>query len=162
MGKTGFSAVDESVFRLVYVSQASGTFSQDDFENIAASAKKNNGKLNITGMLICCGDEFMQIIEGYEPQVKMLCDRISRDRRHTSLTIISADRVKERRFSEWSMGCFHFSSEDLPEGFIFETVDGRRRLRPDAFLRAEDLLQTFYRERLQVGAGGGFASYIEA
>ena len=154
--------LSDSVFRLIYASYAAPGLTEDDFDEIAAIAKENNKRLDITGVLVSCGSEFMQILEGYEPQVKKLFEHIARDPRHLDVTVISTDKVKERQFGEWSMGCFLLRPEDMPGGFIFEETDGKRRLRNDAFFRVDDLLETFHRECHAGGGGSGFAAMVAA
>ena len=153
---------NESVFVLSYASVSAAVFSLDDFEEIAVASKRNNRQMDVTGMLLHCGDEFVQVLEGAQQQVMALYERIARDPRHTQLTIIGTDRAEARRFPDWSMGCFVFPEQDAPSGFVFHDENGRRRLRHDAFGRFNDLFDSFYEDRRDEGARDSVARMIIA
>lgn len=155
-------AAHGEIFRLTYVSTTTTPCSEENLEAIAQASKRNNSKVGVTGVLIACGDEFIQILEGDEAQVRALFEMIADDPRHANVSVIATTFERQRWFSDWSMGCFYFRPEDLPDGFVFESKNGSRRLRPDAFSRCNDVLETFYREYRAGGAGGGFARPIRA
>lgn len=142
----GIARSDDSAFRLTYVSRARDSFDVTDLEQIAASAQRFNSSVNVTGVLIFCAGEFLQILEGDREQVMTVFKRVDRDRRHRDVTVISIELDTPRAFEDWSMGCFIFEPEDLPEGFFFDSSGDGPHLRLDAMHRAEDMLRTFYEE----------------
>ena len=158
----GIHNIEQPVFRMTYVSRASRRLEAADLEAIAAVAKKNNTALGVTGMLVECAGEFLQILEGEAAVVQQLYDKIERDPRHINVSVIEVEEEADRQFGPWAMGCFCFRPEDLPEGFFFEHAGGKARLRCDMMLRANDMLTTFQRENRQAGAGASFATLVSA
>ncbi len=63
----------------------------------------NNSKLDITGLLLCVGNTFVQVLEGEREAVHKLYKKISKDPRHTQCRILFEGTTPERLFSEWSM-----------------------------------------------------------
>lgn len=58
--------------RLVYASQISDHFSADDIESILKKARKNNKKLNVTGLLCFNRKYFLQCLEGSRTNVNTI------------------------------------------------------------------------------------------
>ena len=150
------------VFRLTYASVADRTMEASELRRIADTAKRNNAALDVSGLLIECAGEFLQVLEGERDAVLWLYQLIEKDPRHHSASILSTETNVKRQFNEWSMGCFCLAPEDLPEGFLFERNDDGPRLQLDGRMRAEDLLATFYREHRSAGDDTAFASIIAA
>ena len=148
---------ERSVFRLSYVSRAARSLTPESFDRIVEAAQQNNERLGVTGFLIECAGEFLQVLEGDKNVVQGLFDKIKDDPRHLDVTVIATETAAGRNFGDWSMGCFLLKPEDLPEGFFFEEEGGRRRLRGDAFVRVDDLLETFYRENHDAGMARRFS-----
>lgn len=89
--------------RLVYYSQRNP--SEDmDINTLIATCKRNNPRLNLTGLLHYNGDHFLQVIEGGRVEVSALYHRIARDPRHSNIILLSCVDVRERMFPTWSMG----------------------------------------------------------
>ncbi|MBX2854064.1 MAG: BLUF domain-containing protein [Rhodobacteraceae bacterium] len=153
---------EKPVFRMTYVSRAAWRLETVDFEAIAAVAKRNNTALGVTGLLVECAGEFLQILEGEAAIVRQLFDKIEHDPRHVDVSVVEIEEDVVRNFGAWAMGCFCFRPEDLPQGFFFERVDGQPRLRCDMMLRTNDMLTTFQRENSQAGSGASFASLVTA
>ncbi|MCK6614265.1 MAG: BLUF domain-containing protein [Ignavibacteriales bacterium] len=97
---------------LVYVSSATVPFAQKDLEDLLEVSRRNNKKLNISGILLYKDGNFMQMLEGEEEAVKQLYDKISLDIRHGGTIVILDGYEEERQFADWSMG---FRSLNSPE-----------------------------------------------
>lgn len=97
-----------SLFRLVYYStniiSSRGQALAADLQRLLASSIRNNQKLNITGGLIFNRSNFLQVLEGNEPDVIYIFDLILRDRRHTNIITAETKLVEKRQFEAWSMG----------------------------------------------------------
>ena len=89
--------------RLVYYSQRNPS-EKLDTKSLIETCKRNNSRLNLTGILHYSGDHFIQVIEGGRVEVSELYHRITRDPRHTNIIILSCTDVRERMFPTWSMG----------------------------------------------------------
>jgi hypothetical protein len=95
--------------RLLYVSRASDTASENLVEPILQQARRNNPELGITGVLCHGGDLFMQVLEGGREPVNIMYNRIVADRRHRAVTLLHYDEILERRFVGWTMGQVNLS-----------------------------------------------------
>jgi hypothetical protein len=64
-------------------------------------------------MLLRKDGGFLQVFEGDETKVKMLFQKISRDPRHTGVTIVHQSSSDRREFPDWSMGFRDLRSSDV-------------------------------------------------
>lgn len=90
---------------LLYISKSKieASDAQDELQRILATAHAFNQRVGITGALLFTGTHFAQIIEGQEEAISDLISAISRDERHTQITIVLRNPIVERRFPDWSM-----------------------------------------------------------
>ena len=93
-----------SLFSLVYVSSAKEIFSPDELFALLQTSRRNNARVGITGMLLYKGGNFIQALEGEQAAIAQLHDRIQSDRRHHGLLTLLEKPIKERQFTQWSMG----------------------------------------------------------
>ena len=90
--------------RITYVSRASKPISQATLDEIAIISTENNGRANVTGILLSGGDFFFQILEGEAEAVDCALDRISKDSRHCEIQILKVENdTINRQFPDWSM-----------------------------------------------------------
>lgn len=90
--------------RLTYISKFSRTLSHQDIENIGQVSRKNNQPQGITGVLLCLGGIFFQILEGDNEKIDKLYDKILSDDRHTDILCLKSEsNIEERMFPNWSM-----------------------------------------------------------
>jgi len=93
------------VFRLIYRSR-SKLASEDragELGSIFTIARRNNKGLGITGALLITEHAFAQTLEGDEHAVRGLFERIERDPRHDSISVLEERKVAERLFGRWAM-----------------------------------------------------------
>jgi hypothetical protein len=92
--------------RLLYVSKlaAAQSTSAGSVEAILAHSRQSNPVAGITGILVYGDGLFLQAIEGGRAAVSALYSRISKDARHTDVTLLSFEEILERRFGSWTMG----------------------------------------------------------
>lgn len=68
-------------------------------------SEKHNVRDGITSVLMYHDGIFFQVLEGDRDAVKACFqNRINRDHRHGNLSLIWADEVESRTFSEWAIG----------------------------------------------------------
>lgn len=107
--------------RMFYVSRFARPLSRRDLKNIHDTAVKNNRRTGLTGILVCLGDTFFQVLEGPGEAVDRLYhDRIVPDRRHKDVFCLKSENgVRKRLFPGWSMEVFNLNeqSEALPFAF---------------------------------------------
>jgi hypothetical protein len=98
---------------MIYASAAVKLFSEEELVELLAKSRANNAPLGVTGMLLYRDGNFMQALEGEESSVRDLFEKISRDARHKSVSIIHEASVDERQFPDWSMGFRDLNSPDV-------------------------------------------------
>jgi len=103
--------------RLVYYSQRNP--SEDlDINGLIETCRRNNPRMNLTGLLHYNGDHFLQVIEGGRVEVSALYHRIARDPRHNNIILLACSDVRERMFSTWSMGLHQGMDEQTRAIFL--------------------------------------------
>ncbi len=75
-----------------------------NLREIVSASQRNNSQNGVAGFLIFDKTWFLQILEGSQAQVSATYNRISRDIRHSSPTIMDARNVHDRCFPNWTMG----------------------------------------------------------
>lgn len=107
---------------LVYVSQATHDFSDEELADLLAVSRRNNAATAITGLLMYESRVFMQALEGPRAQVEALFERIRRDARHTDVQIICEDTIQARYFGPWRMAFQRATDRDLSPGEGFSSI----------------------------------------
>jgi len=98
------------LYQVLYVSQITQTTDLIvDLDQIQQKSFINNKKVNITGILICLEDTFVQILEGKKKEVLTLMKTISLDKRHYNLNIIQQGCINNRCWGHWNMGVLNLS-----------------------------------------------------
>lgn len=88
--------------QLIYASQPFG-FDQAMLDGILVQARRNNGRDDITGCLICRHDLYLQLLEGPASAIEALFGRIATDDRHLEVACLSRETVATRLFPHWAM-----------------------------------------------------------
>ncbi len=133
-----------SVFRIFYVSRATASFDNASIQAILQASRRRNARLDVTGCLLFSGHCFAQVLEGAEPAVRSLADRIGADPRHLDVRFLSETRSEEREYADWSMGYLHdLNLEDdletlllIPGRSPVVVADVMERMRPDPVMGA--------------------------
>ena len=90
------------VLQLIYASHPFG-FDSAILSAILMDARRCNSRDDITGMLICRADLYLQLLEGPSDAVDGAYRRIAADDRHVDLRLLSRQNVEARLFPLWSM-----------------------------------------------------------
>lgn len=109
---------DSPLSRIFYISRMAEGVTDDDLKAILQSARANNPKRRITGILCAGGRQFAQILEGPQSEILALYGRILLDRRHYDALLVGIAPISERLFQQWSMG---YIAHDGP------TMEARRK-----------------------------------
>jgi len=112
------------MIRLLYISHAAATISDEQIQDILLSSRRNNLASSITGILIHGGGMFMQVLEGQEHDVLRKYVKILDDPRHNSAQLLYISPANNRIFEKWSMG----GIESDPMQFQFISKLRARRL----------------------------------
>ena len=90
--------------RLMYASRAAESVDHEELVAILRKSKANNPAQGITGVLCFSAGIFLQVLEGGRLPVNALYNRITGDKRHKDVVLLSYEEVGERTFAGWSMG----------------------------------------------------------
>ena len=89
--------------RVIYTSTANVPLNRDIIAEILDVSHQNNDAYDVTGVLLCGGGHFIQVLEGEDDTVDKLCMAIEQDRRHRDFDIIFDEPIDERALSKWTM-----------------------------------------------------------
>jgi CheY-like chemotaxis protein len=93
--------------RVLYLSQALQTPSAQELLIMCSGFAAANARTHVTGVLVCAGNRFMQVMEGEHTAIEVLLQRIRRDPRHSDMAVVLDEVVPTRIFSQWNMGSVH-------------------------------------------------------
>ncbi len=102
-----------NTIQLLYGSSATVPFGKPELLELLNKSRNNNAKVNVTGLLLYKDGQFMQVLEGDEPAVTSLYQRISRDPRHTGSMVFLQHPIEQRDFPDWSMAFKDMRDPDL-------------------------------------------------
>ena len=91
------------MFRLIYTSVQKPGIKRHAFELLCEQAARNNRQVNVGGLLLCNGVEFMQCLEGPRDRVAMIYNTIVKDHRHKDIRLLESGVTRQRIFKNWSM-----------------------------------------------------------
>jgi hypothetical protein len=94
------------MIQLVYYSISNIELTPEAMSDILVPARKYNSKNNITGCLLFHNKIFLQLLEGDKEVVQNLYQSIKKDTRHSNITLLVEEEMKEKMFPGWSMA-FH-------------------------------------------------------
>ena len=86
--------------------------SDQDLLDILQKSHENNRRLDITGMLLYRGGNFLQVLEGTEASVDERFKVIMQDPRHYQVTLLLKRPVHNRQFEHWEMGFTNLDTID--------------------------------------------------
>lgn len=96
--------------------------SDEALKSLLAQSRVRNKKLGITGMLLHFGNQFIQLIEGDEKQIRLLYADICADSRHKQIVALKAGGTKERLFPDWSMSFKSLTPEEIASEPAYKDV----------------------------------------
>ena len=100
---------------IVYLSTAVRPFNQADLMALLAKSRQRNVQSNITGVLLYVHGSIVQVLEGEQPVLTALFDRIRQDPRHTQVKEVFNRPISHRLFSDWSMGFETLTTRQLAQ-----------------------------------------------
>jgi len=106
----------------IYLSRAVQSFTNDQLQDLAAAASARNAGMDVTGLLLFSGGNFLQVLEGPSPAIAPLVERIARDARHTDLRVLRMASLPKRTFSAWHMGVLNVSELRPVDAAHFEML----------------------------------------
>lgn len=107
------------MYRVIYASRAARPLSPGELEEMLVDVRMRNEDDDLTGLLLYFGPDvtdtpgFLQVLEGPREVVERTYARISKDRRHHAVRMVSQGETHERLFPDWRMGLEYVTHEDL-------------------------------------------------
>ncbi|EOW6771498.1 diguanylate phosphodiesterase [Cronobacter muytjensii] len=95
---------------LIYRSRAKGDIDQASLAAIVRQAQTRNAQMQVSGILVFDGDQFLQVLEGPLSSVEALFARISQDERHDFVVELMRDYAPRRHFENVGMTLFDLRS----------------------------------------------------
>jgi hypothetical protein len=99
--------------QIVYISAALKPADEAMLRDIFGVSYRNNERRGITGLLLHVEGSFMQALEGDHHILDELMQRIARDRRHKSLSILTDEPITQRSFGAWGMSLGDVTSQEV-------------------------------------------------
>jgi hypothetical protein len=126
-----------SLKRLIYLSNGitETEFSKEALDALLVKARKNNMRLDVTGLLLYRKGNFLHILEGPEQAIQKVFRKIEDDPRHTGLLKLLDESIEERAFVSWFMG-YRDLSKTIPSeypGFDYILNQDWERINFDRF-----------------------------
>lgn len=111
------------MYQLLYTSKALHPFKDEELQQLLEIARLNNSRKSITGMLLYCNSNFIQLLEGDESDLMALFEIISADARHNEVIKIMGSKIEKPQFPDWSMGYKFLSAKQLTSLDQLENMD---------------------------------------
>ena len=105
--------MEKELYQIIYASAATRPIEEEELMAMLKLAREKNTRLGITGMLLHCDGSFIQALEGPKDRVMDLLRAIRQDPRHSRIEVLFEGPIKNRSFSQWSMGFSRPSKEEL-------------------------------------------------
>jgi hypothetical protein len=93
-----------SLTRILYTSAAGSSLDGESLKRLIKSARGTNAALCVTSMLVRCGSDFLQVLEGNPDTVEELFSRITRDQRHSGISVLVKEHADQHLFGHWPLG----------------------------------------------------------
>lgn len=124
--------------QIIYTSRANTPFSDSELDQLLAHCVSRNTPENFTGMLLYGNGKFMQVLEGDADKLDLAMKQISQDKHHHDVNILVRTPIKQRDFSEWSMGFRRVDRDCDPDlahfaAFFDENFEMDRLADPSSF-----------------------------
>lgn len=101
------------MIQLTYLSSPTRHMSVDDLVDILNTARDNNARLGVSGMLLYTGEWFIQVLEGTEKVVDDLVAEIKKDPRHKDFRVLERKKITSREYADWTMGFKRIDKNDV-------------------------------------------------
>jgi len=99
--------------QLIYASAACRPFDAPELGQLLRTARANNARDGVTGMLLYADGSFFQVLEGEVDVVDAVFAKIERDARHVQVTQIIREPIPRRAFDSWTMGFYRLPNDEL-------------------------------------------------
>ncbi len=98
---------------IAYISEMAGDFSEECLDQLTVLSCSHNLSADVTGMMYCFSNRFIQVLEGPGARVGELYGRIRLDPRHRHVVTVQDGPITRRVYGDFAMR--RFKNEDLGE-----------------------------------------------
>ncbi len=91
------------MLQIAYFSTAATPQDAVTIHKILTTARRNNERDSITGLLVAGGNRYLQVIEGPTAATEALYQAIRADKRHLAVSTLLCRKVYRRCFDDWAM-----------------------------------------------------------
>jgi hypothetical protein len=102
-----------ALYCLSYVSTQTHPMTNEDLLELLNGCREKNARVGVTGLLLHRDDSFFQILEGGEEEVRTLFEKISADKRHDRIEVVTQGPTTSRDFSDWQMAFIELDGQDF-------------------------------------------------
>lgn len=123
--------------RILYLSQARRPMSPQELLTMCSGFAAANARMHVTGVLVCAGNRFMQVMEGTREVIEVLLQRIAADPRHGEMAVVLDEPCATRIFAQWNMGALHLHEryDGSPANWLSVQLQVNRLLGADGTTR---------------------------
>lgn len=122
----GYVDMTLNLRRIVYLSTAAKSLSDDVVSSIAMQAGTRNRITAISGILLSDGRRFIQVLEGSPFHVEATMKRIVHDPRHVDIKVAENVATDRRCFGNWSMQFRRVGDGYYSKDFVREVAEAAR------------------------------------
>lgn len=113
-----------SLRSLCYVSSARRRLGPEGLATLLEKSREANARSGITGLLMHCAGNFMQVLEGPADAVHDTMARIRRSELHNDVIQMFDEPLEAREFEGWSMAC-----RSMAQPQLMAMLDAKQSLR---------------------------------
>ncbi|MDT9000786.1 BLUF domain-containing protein [Paucibacter sp. APW11] len=103
------------IFQLIYASEARAGLGHEDLLRLLVQSRRANAECGLSGILLHCRGQFLQVLEGDRATIEALLERIEADERHQNLRVALAHVVAQRDFEQWTMALYDIEPAALAQ-----------------------------------------------
>jgi len=104
---------ETDLYGIVYRSRQAQVLSEAELVQLIERARANNQQQQVTGMLLQCDGQFVQILEGNKDDLIDLYQRIARDPRHGTVTLLAQGPLEARAMPNWALAFRRTLADEL-------------------------------------------------
>lgn len=113
------------MFAVVYASRATKEISPVEIDRLLVSARTNNARLGVSGVLLYGRKQFFQYFEGTREGIDEVYERVRQSSLHTDIVELENTPITQRLFNRWFMG-FAEAPESVLQKLSHEQWDRER------------------------------------
>ncbi|MCU0919418.1 MAG: BLUF domain-containing protein [Burkholderiaceae bacterium] len=102
-------------YQIIYSSKSATPMQMDELEELLEHARTSNAEKGITGALVYVDGVFLQVLEGELDTVRELMEKISKDYRHETVTVLKEGATPAASFSDWEMAYVSATRQQVAE-----------------------------------------------